>query len=273
MLFQEILDFYKANGLFQSNNDYADKFHNLTYFETLETLNIEQIHDYCSLRSLTGVKNATINRELTVLRSAINYYNKHHDTNVKNPLNGFKLFEADFIPKYLNEYQCKRLLNTCKQYSNQAFYVYIYLLLNTGCRSSELLTLTWDNVDLDRQYFIVRNSLSKNRKTVYKPLNNQALQVFDVLPVVHHQWVFYNPKTDFRYKTFRRAWLWALEQSGLDCRIHDLRHTFASLLVSNGVPIYHVSQLLGHSDTRITQRYAHLSPNNLLGVVNQLPNF
>ena len=132
-------------------------------------------------------------------------------------------------------------------------------MLNTGCRSGELLTLEWKNVDIDRKYFVVRNSLSKNKKTVYKPINDQALLVFDELPVKHSQWVFYNPKTQNRYKTFRRAWLWSLEKSGLDCRIHDLRHTFASLLVSNGVPIYHVSQLLGHSDTKTTQKYAHLS--------------
>lgn len=271
--FRKVLDFYQYHGLYESKHDYADKINNLAYFFDLEYLTLEHIHDFCSIRSLQGVKNSTINRELTILRSAINFYNQHNETNFKNPLNGFSLFEQDFIPKYLNEYQCKRLLKACADYSNKAFYVYIYLLLNTGCRSSELLTLTWDNVDLERKYFIIRNSLSKNKKTVYKPINDQALKIFDELPYIHHNWVFYNPKTDYRYKTFRRAWLWTLERSGLDCRIHDLRHTFASLLVSNGVPIYHVTQLLGHSDTRITQRYAHLSPNNLLSVVNQLPDF
>ena len=269
----QVLDYYATHGLYESKHDYLDKFNNLEYFVNLESISLDIIHDYCTLRSLQGVKNATINRELTILRSAINHYNFNHDTTIKNPLNGFKLFEEDFIPKYLNEYQCKRLLKACYDYPNKAFYVYVYLLLNTGCRTGELLTLQWKNVDIDRKYFIVRNSLSKNKKTVYKPINNQALEVFQDLPNVHGEWVFYNPKTNFHYKTFRRAWLWALERSGLDCRMHDLRHTFASLLVSNGVPIYHVSQLLGHSDTKITQRYAHLSPNNLLGVVNQLPIF
>lgn len=267
----KVLNYYRVNGLYQAKHDYPEKFNHLAYFEKFDSINKDVILDYCSLRSLQGVKNATINRELTILRTAINYYNVEKEVNIKNPLNGFKLFEDDFIPKYLNEFQCKRLLKACYEYPNKAFYVYIYLLLNTGCRTSELLTLDWQNVDLDRNYFIVRNSLSKNKKTIYKPINNQALQVFGELPYIHTKWVFYNPKTDFRYKTFRRAWLWSLEKSGLDCRMHDLRHTFASLLVANGVPIYHVSQLLGHSDTKITQRYAHLSPNNLLGVVNQLP--
>ncbi|WP_019520302.1 tyrosine-type recombinase/integrase [Faucicola boevrei] len=272
MLYQQILAFYQAHGLYQSKHDYADKFYNLSYFEKLDKIKIEHIHEYCTLRTLDGVKNATINRELTVIRSAINYYNLHHETNYHNPFNGFNLFESDFIPTYLTENQCKQLLGKCKLYPNPLFYVYVALLLNTGCRSSELLTLTWDNVDLDRKFIIIRNSLSKNKKTIYKPLNNTAFNLLNNLDK-QNEFVFYNPKTESHYKTFRKAWIATLDKLEFKCRIHDLRHTFASLLVSQGVPIYHISQLLGHSDTRITQKYAHLSPNSLSNVVALLPNF
>lgn len=270
MLYQQILAFYKNHGLYQSKHDYADKFNHLSYFECLDKIKIDDIHDYCTLRTLQGVKNATINRELTIIRSAINYYNKHHDTQYPNPFNGFNLFESDFIPTFLNVNQCKQLLHRCKMYPNPLFYAYIALLINTGCRSGELLTLTWDNVDLDRRYIVIRNSLSKNKKTIYKPLNNTAFNLLDSLNK-DNDFVFYNPKTQNRYKTFRRAWLLTLDNLDFNCRIHDLRHTFASLLVSQGVPIYHISQLLGHSDTRITQKYVHLSPNNLANVVALLP--
>ena len=273
MNFLAILDYYSRNGLYQSNHDYLDKFNHLMFFAGKDSIKIDDIHDYCSLRTLSGVKNATVNRELNIARSAINYYNKHNDTNIKNPFNGFNLFESDFIPRYLNAGECSLLLETCKQYSNLLFHSYISLLLNTGSRSGELLTLQWDNVFLDDRYLIVRNSLSKNKKTVYKPLNNQAIIAFSELSPLDTGFVFLNTRTNDRYKSFRKAWLWAKERSGIDCRIHDLRHTFASLLVSSGVPLYHVSQLLGHSDTRITQRYAHLSPDNLLDVVQQLPKF
>lgn len=54
------------------------------------------------------------------------------------------------------------------------------------------------------------------------------------------------------------------DQLGLeDVRIHDLRHTYASLLVNKGVSLYEVQQLLGHSSAQVTQRYAHLAPNTL----------
>lgn len=269
-MYQQIMKFYQTSGLYESAYEYEDKIRHLVFFYHLQSVGISDIQDYCTLRSLQGVKNATINRELTVMRSAINYYNKHHDTAVKNPFNGFNLFEPDYLPRYLTVDECRKLLNVCYQYNNKAFYVYVGLLLNTGCRSGELLSLKWDCVNLSQGYIVIRNSLSKNRKTVYKPLNNQAIRLFDELEFIHGEWVFYNPKTDYRYKTFRRAWLWAMDETGLNCRIHDLRHTFASILVSQGVPLYHVSQLLGHSDTRITQKYAHLSPDNLASVVEML---
>ncbi len=274
MQFSAILDFYARNGLYQSKHDYAEKFHQLQFFTIYPKIDIDLIHEYCSLRSLMGVKNSTINRELTIARSAINYYNKHNQTNIKNPFLGFNLFESDFMPRFLSENECKKLLSVCSDYANATFYAYIQLLLHTGCRSGELLSLTWDNVNIDARYLVVRNSLSKNKKTIYKPLNSQAIKAFDCLQYFHSDFVFYNPKTDFRYKTFRRAWLSTVEKSKLGhVRIHDLRHTFASLLIKQGVPLYHVSQLLGHSDTRITQRYAHLSPDNLSSVVDLLPQF
>lgn len=269
MNFLFILDFYLKNGLYQSKHDYPEKFNHLLYFAGLSQISIEHIHAYCDKRKADGVKNATINRELTIARSAINYYNKHHDTNVKNPFNGFKLFEEDFIPTYLNKDDCQRLLQACKRYGNGVFSAYIALLIYTGCRAGELITLQWENVYLDEGYFIIRNSLSKNKKTVYKPLNDKARQVLQELKdaKLSNQWVFVNVNTGTHYKSFKKPWATVLQMAQLDIRMHDLRHTFASLLIQQGVPIYHVSQLLGHSDTRITQRYAHLGKNNLSDVV------
>lgn len=191
-----ILDFYQKTRLYQSNHDYADKFKMLTFFSHYDKITIDLIHDYCSLRRLQGVKNATINRELTIARSAINYYNKHKDTNIKTPLTVLICLKVILYP-----FTCP-LLNVARswwsvKYANPAFWVYVSLLINTGCRSGELLSLTWDNVFLKQGYFIVRNSLSKNKKTVYKPLNMQALNAFNSLVDYHCDYVFYNPKTGF----------------------------------------------------------------------------
>lgn len=265
-----ILDFYVKNGLYQ-RSDYLDKIRHLLYFTQYENIDIEIINDYCRYRKLSNVKNATINRELTVIRSAINYYNKHKNTQIYNPFNGFKLFESDFIPRYLNEEECKDLLMA--SIDNLHLHAFITLALNTGSRAGELKTLQWENVFMDEKFMTIRNSLSKNKKTVHKPLNKSAIVALERLKKNNNsEWVFYNENTNFHFITFRRSFKKACEKANLEnIRIHDLRHTFASLLVQRGVPIYHIMQLLGHSDIKTTQKYAHLANNHLAYVVDLLP--
>lgn len=272
MSIKQILDFYFKNGLFESKHNYAEKFKHLEYFHEFDVITVETINDYVLFRRLSNVKNSTINRELNVIKSAFNYYLKHkHDANFKNSFNGFKLFEDDYIPRFLNASECSQLLQASKRYGNFVLHDYILLLLNTGCRSGELLKLTWDNVYINDRYFIVRNSLSKNKKTVYKPLNDVSIHALLRLKN-HKRWVFYNEKTDCNYKSLYKGFKCAVKRSEIgNVRIHDLRHTFASFLIKQGVPLYHVSTLLGHSDTRITQCYAHLAPENLHECLNALP--
>lgn len=270
-----IIDFYVNNHLKFTGVNYDDKLCHLGFFMGKD-LTINTIADYCTYRTLQGVKNATINRELTIVRSAVNFYNKHHEHQLKNPLNGFSLFEQDYIPRYLTPAECSKLLKHAKGYNNnEQLYHFINLLINTGCRSGELLTLTWDNVHLDDGYLTIINSLSKNRRTIHKPLNDAALASLQGLLLDNpSQWVFYNFKTDNRRKTFRSGFLKVVANSQIGAvRIHDLRHTFASILIQQGVPIYHVMQLLGHSDIKTTQKYAHLASNTLQDVVKSLPYF
>jgi site-specific recombinase XerD len=68
-----------------------------------------------------------------------------------------------------------------------------------------------------------------------------------------------------RYKWIHKAWNDIREKAGMPwLRIHDLRHAYASILVSSGRTLYEVQQLLGHRDPQVTQRYAHLSNQALL---------
>jgi len=272
MNIREIVEFYARNGLFDSKYTYSDKIMHIEWFYQFDEVTIELINEYCAYRKLQGVKNSTINRELNLIKSAFNYYLKHKNVTFKNVFNGFRLFEEDYIPKFLNATECQKLLFAAKRYNNYLLHDFILLALNTGCRASELITLTWDNVSINDRFLIIRNSLSKNKKTVYKPINDTSFDALTRLKT-HRKYVFYNPKTNSHIKSFRRGFQCAAQRADLGhLRIHDLRHTFASFLVKQGVPIYHVSTLLGHSDTRITQRYAHLAPENLHEVLKCLPS-
>lgn len=272
----EIMEFYKIHGLFKSKHDYAEKFKHLEFFNNYQRITIDIIQKYCTNRMIQGAKNSTINRELTIMRSAFSFYLKHKDVDFKNVFLGFKLFEDDVLPRFLSEGECKKLLFFAYHNANPMPHDYFLIMLNTGCRASELLTLEWKNVFLDDGYFVIRNSLSKNSRTIHKPINFDSKKAFQRLKSLNpkQSYVFYNPKTRTHVRSFYKNFKDAAKRARLgDLRVHDLRHTFASLLVQNGVPIYEVSTLLGHSDTRITQRYAHFAPVHLKNALNALPSF
>jgi site-specific recombinase XerD len=78
-----------------------------------------------------------------------------------------------------------------------------------------------------------------------------------------------NPKTKLSYTSIFYAWDRARKRAGLaDVRIHDLRHSFASFLINSGRSLYEVQKILGHTQVKITQRYAHLSQESLIAAAN-----
>jgi site-specific recombinase XerD len=82
-------------------------------------------------------------------------------------------------------------------------------------------------------------------------------------------WAFPNPQTLKPYVSIYYPWDTARKHAGLaDVRMHDLRHSFASLLINSGRTLYEVQRLLGHTQIKTTQRYAHLSEETLLAAAN-----
>ena len=170
-----------------------------------------------------------------------------------------KYLEDDVIPNYLTYKEYQALLKSALAFDNQDLHDFITLLVMTGCRQAEILTLKWENVHLEKRLFVVRNTLSKSKRTMYKYLNDSAYEVFTKrLQNKCGDYVFTNPKTGDNIKSFNKGWQLCKKRTNINCRMHDLRHTYASWLVQKGVPIYTVKEFLGHGDISSTQRYAHL---------------
>lgn len=150
----------------------------------------------------------------------------------------------------------------------------VLLALNTGMRRGELLGLEWASVNLAGKLLTVTVGNAKSRKARHLPLNAEAL---DALTRWKKQadkearLVFPSPKTGARMGNINSSWEEVCAAADLsDFRFHDLRHTFASRLVMAGVDLNTVRELLGHSDIRMTLRYAHLAPDKLADAVAKL---
>ncbi|MCY4547987.1 MAG: tyrosine-type recombinase/integrase [Defluviicoccus sp.] len=136
----------------------------------------------------------------------------------------------------------------------------IRLLLLTGCRKGEIVGLRWSEIHGD--VLMLGDSKTGPRKV---PLNSQARHILDRQPRDGSEFVFPSPRDPSRPRSDHlRLWHRVRREAGIeDVRLHDLRHTHASHAVMNGVPVPVVSRMLGHSDVRMTLRYAHLGDRDI----------
>jgi integrase len=142
------------------------------------------------------------------------------------------------------------------------------LLLLTGRRLSEVLTLRWSAIDFERR--LMRLADSKTGATAF-PLNSAALAVLATLPRVEGSpYVLPAPRGGTYYNAPQRAWQRIRSRAGLaDVRIHDLRHGFASVLAGLGESLPIIGKTLGHRQAATTQRYAHLADDPVRSAVER----
>jgi integrase len=132
------------------------------------------------------------------------------------------------------------------------------LLLFSGCRLSEILTLIWDEVDLENQCLRLRESKT-GAKVVYLP--PPAIEVLSAIErQVDNPFVIVGAKRGSHLVNLQKPWRRIRQQAGLDdVRIHDLRHSFASVAAASGLSLPIIGALLGHNQPATTARYAHLA--------------
>ena len=136
------------------------------------------------------------------------------------------------------------------------------LLALTGARLSEILTLRWEHVDLENACLRLPNSKT-GQKSIY--LNAPALAVLNSLPRLEaNPYVIPGERLGAHLVNLQKPWRRIRALAKLkDVRIHDLRHSFASVAAASGQSLYVIGSLLGHSQPQTTSRYAHLSADPL----------
>jgi len=185
----------------------------------------------------------------------------------ENSVKGIERYQEEKRDRWLNQEETKRLWDVLERYPQNYTAQALKLLILTGARKSEVLKATWDQFNLKEGIWVKPSHLTKQKKTEYVPLSKPALQLLQELQKRHldqETYVFPGKIKGQPLQEIKRFWASALKEAKLEnVRIHDLRHTYASNLVSQGLSLSIVGRLLGHTQASTTQRYAHLSQESL----------
>ncbi len=147
----------------------------------------------------------------------------------------------------------------------------VILSLNTGMRRGEVFSLRWSDIDFKRKIATVRGEEAKSSVTRHIPLNTLAHAALKSWRKQTEGDVVFPGKKNEQLNNTKRSWQSLLKLAKIEqFRWHDMRHHFASKLVMAGVDLNTVRELLGHSDLKMTLRYAHLAPEHKAAAVNLL---
>ena len=144
---------------------------------------------------------------------------------------------------------------------NQTSANIVRLLLLTGARRGEVLNARWDQFDLKEGVWTKPASTTKQRKLHRVPLSAPAREVLAGMHTASDGSEFLFPGRDGRAQTdLKNFWAGLCRAAGIKgVRVHDLRHSYASFLVSGGLSLPVIGQLLGHNSVATTARYSHFS--------------
>jgi len=182
--------------------------------------------------------------------------------------------------RFLDDDERQALLKACKESPNRQLYAIVIFALSTGARKNEILKLTLKDLDLARQFAILRET--KNKETRKIPIVGFLVKVLEE----HLSWrkkhvakmekgsQFLFPRQDgLEPIDIRKAWENARDKAGIiDFRFHDLRHSAASYLAMNGASQLEIAEVLGHKTLQMVKRYSHLSEGHTRSVVEKMNN-
>lgn len=222
-------------------------------------------------------KPGSLKQRISCLKAAIGYCRNELGWEIGNPFEGISLQAGAKHTAWLTYDEADRLIAATKSLQNGSIIAhFIMLALNTGMRKNEMLKLQWRNVNMSRRIVTLHAHENKSGRTRSVPLNDEAAAVirerweFVKAHCPDSKWVFAKPCGN-RFVEPIHSFKRACKIAGIaNFRIHDLRHTCASWLVSSGVPLADVKEVLGHSSITMTERYAHLSPHRAMDAVSKL---
>lgn len=236
----------------------------LDYFSTRQVIYADEISaasvDDFLVSELEGRSVKTKKEYLTSLKAALNRAVKAGWL-ARNPVRDVRA-PGKIIRKvsFLTEEEVALL----QEHASEDLRIAIVILSNTGMRLSELWALRWKDVDLCNRQIWVRSYdgfVPKGRKDRSIPLNDQALRAISEMADDRDDGDVFVYRLTCNKKRLSNKFGRYARKLGINARLHDLRHTFASYLAMRGTPLAVIQELLGHAQISTTMIYAHLSPS------------
>jgi integrase len=221
---------------------------------------IQQFHT--DLRN-EGLAPATCDHYVKLLRHAL-YLAVDWEVIPRNPAARIPLFNVDNqINNVMDSNELGRFLSILQTDPNRPVCDVLLFTLSTAARIGSVLSARWADFDMEARVWRLDQASSKNKRTLYVPINNVALDILK-RNQSDNEYVFVNKRTGTKYCTVTRVFHRLRKAAGLPrLRIHDLRHQAASIMVAEGQSLYTVSKVLSHADQRVSARYSHLQSDSL----------
>ena len=239
--------------------------------EPVDQVKNDAISELLEAMRRKGYASGTTNRVLILLRYIYNLGRKWRVAGMgENPTLGLSTAPDVQRDRFLTPEETQRLIAAIHSDENQTAAQAIMLLLLTGGRRNEITQAKWEYVNWERRTLLV--PLSKSGKPRAIALNGQALTLLRAItPHQGNPYVFPSPVNGKPSASLFFPWDRIRKRARLaDVRLHDLRHSYASFLVNQGISLYVVQGLLGHAHSRTTQRYAHLAHETLLDAAERV---
>ena len=183
----------------------------------------------------------------------------HRDT---NPAKGIERYPEEQRQRYLSLPELRRLAQALDDYPYQRSANAIRMLLFTGARRGEVLGMTWQQVERNPGFWVKPSAETKQRREHRIPLSQGARQLLEDMRRYRkpdEPYVFPGRGPNEHFLEIKKAWATICKTAGISgVRIHDLRHTYASILAGAGVGLPVIGALLGHTQAQTTKRYTHL---------------
>ncbi len=213
------------------------------------------------------MKPATVYQEFAMMRRMFNVARREWKWTRENPAAdlSFTVGTSNARDRWLSLDEERKLLSYA---STEWLRQVILFALNTGMRRGEILALKWNSVDTKRQFITVEKSKNGGKRSI--PMSKILADMLIKPKIV----LITNKVFPHSIAAVRDGFQRARDKAGImDFKFHDLRHTFATRLVQNGVDLYKVKELLGHKTIAMTMRYAHHCPESLRSSIAVLDNW